>query len=123
MAVVGRSIVCAGGMAFCHSPATVNPRIPGKGTLGDPDQREQRQKEAEPESCALQWRRPHEIVEVDALSQLLCCPRSRHSSLTTRHFFNIAAPSPRALRREKSAPAKPGCSAATSHAANDASPP
>src|SRR5260370_38510895 len=51
---------------FRHSPATVNPRIPGKGALSDPNPREQRKQEAEPEFRALQRRRPLELIEADA---------------------------------------------------------
>ncbi len=103
--------------------AAVNERALEKSAPGDPKESEQGKQQAEPEFRALQRRRPFEIVEVDALSQLLCCPRSRHSSLATRHFFNIAGPSPHAPRQAKSVPAKAGCAAAAIRAANDASVP
>src|SRR5258708_12873866 len=70
--------VCLG-----QTSAAVNAGVFQNRALGDPQEREQRQQDAEPEFHALQSRRPFEIIEVDALRQFLSCSRSLHSSLTT----------------------------------------
>src|SRR5205807_10254821 len=48
----------------------------------DPQKREKRHEEAEPEFRALERRRPLEVMEVDALRELLGCPCSCHSLAT-----------------------------------------
>jgi hypothetical protein len=52
-----------------ESAAAVNPRVFKNAALGDPDERKQRQQDAEPQFGALQRRRPLEIVEVDTLRE------------------------------------------------------
>ena len=55
----------------------------------DPQKREKRSEEAEPEFGVLERRRPLEVVQVDALRELLGCSRSCHW-LTTLAKFSIA---------------------------------
>ena len=129
--VAGGTFFFENGMRFGELATTVNAGVFEKSASGDPEERKQRKQEAEPEFRALQQRRPLEIVQVDALREFFCCSSSRHSftlsgaegSLTTRHFFNIAAQSPRESRRAKSVRAKAECAAAASRAASGASAP
>src|ERR1700730_17677150 len=61
------------GMSFRHTPSPVSTIVSGKTAPRDPVESEQGQQEAEPEFCALQRRRPLEIVKVDALGEFFCC--------------------------------------------------
>lgn len=70
-------------MRFAHATAGIDAMIARKAAPGNPNQGEQRQREAKPKFGALQRRRPFEIVEVNALRELFCCSCSCHSSLAT----------------------------------------
>src|SRR5208337_3435075 len=80
------------GVRLAHPAAGVDARIVEKAAPGDPDERHWRHQNAEPQLGALVGRPPFEIIQVDALRQLLGCACSRHSSLATSS--NIAAPQP-----------------------------
>ena len=85
--VAGGALFFENGVGLGHSPAGIHTMVAGKTTPGDPEQREQRQQEAEPEFGALQRRRPFEIIKVDALGELLCCACACHvlSLVVQRH--------------------------------------
>jgi hypothetical protein len=82
--VAGRAFFFEHGMGIAHPPAGINAIVAGKGAPGNPDQRKQRQQDAEPEFRALQRRRPLEIIQVDALGKFFGCA-------CACHFFSRAS--------------------------------
>jgi hypothetical protein len=90
--MAGSAIFFEHRVRFAHAAAGIDAMIARKTAPGNPNQSEKRQREAKPEFGTLQRRRPFEIIEVNPLRELFCCSCSRHSSLTTRHFFNSAVP-------------------------------
>ena len=84
--MAGDALFFENGVDSGHPAAGVHTMVAGKTTPGDPDQREQRQQEAEPEFRAFQRRRPLEIVEVDALGEFLCCACACHVSPENRNW-------------------------------------
>src|SRR4029077_8839261 len=69
--VASRAVFFQHRMCFAHAGAGIDAMIARKPAPHNPNQREQRHHEAEPEFRTLQRRRPLEIVEVDALCELL----------------------------------------------------
>ena len=79
------------GVRFGEPAAAVNAGVLEKGAFGDPQEREQRQQEAEPEFGAFQRRRPLEIVEVDTLGEFFCCACACHVfKLCSKSYTNEA---------------------------------
>src|SRR6516164_842897 len=83
--MTNRTVLFQYRVGLAHSSVRIDARIARNSPPRDPAHGKQRHQHAEPQLRALIWRRPLEIIEVNPLRQLLCCPCSRHSSLTTRH--------------------------------------
>jgi len=66
-----------------QAAAGVDAMVAGKSAPDDPEQRKQRQRQAEPKSGTLERRRPLEIIEVDALCEVLGCSCSRHGAVVS----------------------------------------
>ena len=79
--MAGGALFFENGVGSGHPAAGIHAMIAGKTMPGDPNESEQRQQKTEPKFCALERRRPLEIVEVDALGELLCCACACHVSL------------------------------------------
>lgn len=76
--VAGRALFFQYGMGSRQTAAAVDTGIPGQAFSGDPKESQQQEQKAEPELGALQRCRPLEIVEVDALRELLGCACASH---------------------------------------------
>jgi len=72
-------------MSARHAAARVDAVVAGEAAPGDPEERGERQDQAQPELGALERCRPLEIVEVDALGELFSCACSGHD------FFPLVA--------------------------------
>ena len=80
--VAGRAFLFKDGVGGAHASAGIDAGIFGEGAPGNPGQREDREKEAQPEFGVLVEGWPLEIVEVDALGEFFCCACSGHGAAT-----------------------------------------